>query len=247
MNISELEKRMEIHGKVVKCTMAAPFDNETEVYYMKNKKRSTKKIVSLMAAAAILACIGTAFAAGGLGGWFSAPSAHFDSIEDGTDITEELGFAPILIERFENGYSYSSGNAADNTITDDDGSVKEEFKSAFFTYEKDGDELWFSQDRSDSVNVEKGELMSTVDGIDIYYYSYKNKIVPADYEMTAEDIAAEESGELIFSWGSDTVQESVVQSAQWRMGDIACCLVQMDGKLSADELVAMAEEAIKAM
>lgn len=245
MNISELEKRLEIHGKVVKCTMAAPFNTETEVCYMKSKKRSTKKIISLMAAAAVLACLATAFAVGGLSGWYSGSTARIDSIEDSAALTETLGFEPVLIEEFENGYSYSSGNAVDNSITDDDGSVKEEFKSAFFIYEKDGDELWFSQDRSDSVNVEKGELVSSVDGIDIYYCSYRNKIVPADYEKTAEDIAAEESGELIFSWGSDRVRESVVQSAEWRMGDIACCLVQMDGALSAHELTAMAEEAIK--
>lgn len=246
MNISELEKRLELHSKVVKCTMAAPFDTETEVYYMKNKKHSTKKVVSLIAAAAVLACLGTAFAAGGLGGWYSSATTEFESVYDSAPIAEELGFAPVLIDVFENGYSYSSGRAADNTITEDDGKVKEEFKSAFFIYEKDGDQVWFSQDRSDSINVEKGELVSTVDGVDIYYYSYNNKIVPADYEMTDEDIAAEESGELIFSWGSDDVREAVVQSVQWRVGDIAFTLVQMDGALSADELTAMAEEAIMA-
>lgn len=246
MNISELEKRLEIHGKVVKCTMAAPFNTETEVCYMKSKKRSTKKIISLMAAAAVLACLATAFAAGGLGGWYSGSSAGIDSIEDSAALTETLGFEPVLIEEFENGYSYSSGNAVDNTITDDDGSVKEEFKSAFFTYEKDGDEVWFSQDRSTGINVEKGELMSSVDGIDIYYYSYKNKIVPADYVMSAEDIAAEESGELIFSWGSDTVRQFVVQAVEWRSGGIAYMLMQTDGALTADELIAMAKEVIAA-
>lgn len=246
MNISELEKRLELHGKVVKCTMAAPFDMETEVCYMKNKKHSTKKILSLIAAAAVLACLGTAFAAGGLGGWYSSSTAEIASIHDSAPLAEKLGFAPVLIERFENGYSYVDGHIVDNTITEDDGSVKEEFKSAFFTYEKDGDEVWFSQDRSDSVNVEKGELVSTVDGVDVYYYSYNNKFVPEDYEMTEADIAAQESGKLIFSWGSDEVKESVVQSVEWRQGDIAFTLMQVDGALSADELTAMAEEAVSA-
>ena len=82
------------------------------------------------------------------------------------------------------------------------------------------------------------------------------------YERTAEDagyveymtvvgdtvirVGQRERGELIFSWGSDKVQLSVVQSVEWRMGDIACCLTQLDGALSAEELVAMAEEAINA-
>lgn len=246
MNLYELEKRLELHGKVVKCTMAAPFDNETEVYCMKNKKRSTKKLVSLLAAAAALVCLTTAFAAGGLSGWYSSPTAEFDNVYDSAPIAEKLGFAPVLIDRFENGYSYASGKAVDNTVTGDDGSVMEEFKSAFFIYEKGRDEVWFSQDRSAGINVEKGELTATVDGVDIYFYSYNNKIVPEDYEMTEEDIAAEKTGELIFSWGSDQVKETVVQCVEWRVDDIAYMLMQIDGALSADELTAMAKEAIAA-
>lgn len=246
MNLSELEKRLELHGKVVKCTMAAPFGTETEVYYMNNKKRNRKKLLSLIAAAAVLAGLTTAFAAGGLGGWHSYHADRIDSITDSAPVAEKLGFEPVLIESFENGYIYADGSVMDNTVTEDDGSVREEFKSAFFIYEKEGDEVWFSQDRSDSINVEKGELAATVDGIDLYYYSYNNKVVPEDYERTAGDIAAEESGELIISWGSDTVRQFVVQAVEWRSGGIAYMLMQTDGALTADELIAMAKEVIAA-
>ena len=246
MNMDRFEMKLRAHSARVKDSMAAPFDHETEVFYMKNSKISYKKVISIIAAAAALACLATAFAAGGLGGWYSSASREFESIQDSAPIAEELGYAPILIESFKNGYSYKTGYSTDNEITDDDGSVKESFKSAYFTYEKDGDEVWFSQDRSKSVDVERGEIVATVDGIDVYYYSYTNKIVPEDYEMTEEDKAAEESGELIFSWGSDTVQVTEVCSAQWRNGDIACCLMQMGGKLSAEELTEMAIEAIEA-
>lgn len=243
MSVHELEKRLELHGKVVRCTMAAPFDDAREVYCV---KKNYKKLISLMAAAAVLACLATAFAAGGLGGWSSFRSTEFESVNDGALISEELGFAPVLIESFENGYAYASGQSVDNSVTEDDGSVKEQFKSAFFVYEKDGDEVWFSQDASESVNVEKGRLAATVDGTDIYYYSYENKAVPEDYQKTPEDIAAEERGELILSWGSDSVRQYTVQSVEWRSGNIACCLMQMDGALSEAELIAMAKECLAA-
>ncbi len=246
MNMDRFEMKLRAHSARVKNSMAAPFDQEMEELYMKNSKTSYKKVISIIAAAAALACLATAFAAGGLGGWYSSPTREFESIHDSAPIAEELGYAPVLIESFKNGYSYKTGYSTDNEITDDDGSVKESFKSAFFTYEKDGDEVWFSQDRSDSVNVEKGEIVATVDGIDVYYYSYTNKIVPEDYEMTEEDKAAEESGELIFSWGSDTVKMTEVCSAQWKDEGIAYCLMQMGGKLSAEELTEMAIEAIEA-
>jgi len=246
VNITELEKRLEIHGKVVKCTMAAPFETETEVLTMKNKKRNSGKIISVVAIAAVLACLTTAFAAGGLGGWHSHYSSEFDNVYDNAPIAEKLGFAPVLIDEFENGYRFVDGKIADNEITDEDGSIKEEFRSAFMTYARDDDEVWFSQDRSDSVNVDKGELMDTVDGTDIYYYGYTNKLVPEDYEMTEEDRAAEESGELVFSWGSDGVAVMEVQSVQWKADGVAYMLMQMDGELTAAELTAMAEEAIRA-
>lgn len=242
--MTEFEKRLEIHGKVVKCTMAAPFDAEMEVLLMKNKKRNSRKIISIVAIAAVMACLTTAFAAGGLGGWHSMHTDEFYNVYNSAPIAEELGFAPALIDSFENGYSFVKGTAADNQITADDGSIKEEFKSVMFTYEKDGDELWFSQDRSDSVIVDKGELMDTVDGIDIYYYGYTNKIVPEDYQMTEEDMAAEKSGELVFSWGSDEVMLMEIRSVQWKADGIAYMLMQMDGELTADELTGMAKEAI---
>lgn len=246
MNTTELEKRLEKHARIVKDTMAAPFDAEMEVLLMKNKKISSKKIISLIAIAAVLACLTTAFAAGGLGGWHSHHTSKFDNIHNNAPLAKELGFAPVLIERFENGYSFVDGTISDNQITDDDGSVKEEFRSAFMTYARGDDELMFSQDRSDSVVVDKGEIMGAVDGIDIYYYGYTNKFVPEDYQMTEEDKAAEESGELIFSWGSDEVMVKEIRSVQWKADGIACMLMQMDGKLTADELTEMAKEAIAA-
>lgn len=89
-----------------------------------------------------------------------------------------------------------------------------------------------------------GNVIKTADGTDIYYYSYTNKIVPADYKMTDEDKKAEADGELIFSSGSSDIQISEVQSVTWVKGNIQYQLMQMDGALSRDELAEMAEEVI---
>ena len=217
------------HAARVKGTMTSPFRYETEEFFM--RKKSHRKTMLLVAVAAAFLLSISALAAGFIPGWFSASTGEATAPE---------------LESFENGYAYASGQSMDNSVTEDDGSVKEQFKSAFFVYEKDGDEVWFSQDASESVNVEKGRLAATVDGIDIYYYSYENKAVPEDYQKTPEDIAAEERGELILSWGSDSVRQYTVQSVEWRRGNIACCLMQMDGALSEAELIAMAKECLAA-
>ena len=63
--------------------------------------------------------------------------------------------------------------------------------------------------------------------------------------MTDEDKKAEENGELVFSWGSAEVDIIEVQSVTWSENGTHYLLMQMDGKLSADELTDMAAEAIE--
>lgn len=74
---------------------------------------------------------------------------------------------------------------------------------------------------------------------------YTNKLVPPDYKLTDEDKKAKENGELVFSYGSDKVEIIEVQSAVWTEDGVHYLLMQMDGKLSADELADMAAEAIE--
>ncbi len=63
--------------------------------------------------------------------------------------------------------------------------------------------------------------------------------------MTDDDKKAEENGELVFSYGSSKVEISEVQSVSWRNNGIQYQLLQIDGKLSAKELVDMAAEVIR--
>ena len=105
-------------------------------------------------------------------------------------------------------------------------------------------EVLFSQDKVNSQVETNGEVVANVDGVDVYYHSYTNKLVPPDYKMTDEDKKAEETGELVFSYGSSKVEIKEIQSVSWKKDDMNYQLLQIDGKLSADELVEMAKEVI---
>lgn len=252
MKITELEKRLYRHADAVKSSMAAPFDTEfgemLEFSPEHEERTSTvmrsKRIVSIIAIAAVFACLATAFAAGGLGGWFSGTEKVYDELPSKAQYIEDVGYAPILIESFENGYAYKTGQVMNNEIYNDAGDVTDTFKSAIFSYERDGDEVIFSQDKIQTDKVPQGSVVTDVDGCKIYYHSYTNVVVPEDYELNEEEKAAEERGELIFSYGSDEILEYTVQSAQWAEDGVQFMLMQMNGRLSADELVAMAKEAI---
>ena len=230
---------------------ACPIQNERKSVTMKlnaikSNTRSKKKI-SVIAAVAVLALGTTVFAASGIiSKWYSSSSSdpEYKSLPTAQQVKKDIGYDAVLISEFENGYAFKDGSIVNNDLADEDGNSVEKFKSVSFDYEKNGDTVIFSQDKFNSKIDMDGNVIKTVDGTDIYYYSYTNKIVPADYKMTDEDKKAEADGELVFSSGSSDVQISEVQSVTWVKDNIQYQLMQMDGALSRDELAEMAEEVI---
>ena len=230
---------------------ACPIQNERKSVTMKlnaikSNTRSKKKI-SVIAAVAVLALGTTVFAASGIiSKWYSSSSSdpEYKSLPTAQQVKKDIGYDAVLIGEFENGYAFKDGSIVNNDLADEDGNSVEKFKSVSFDYEKNGDTVIFSQDKFNSKIDMDGNVIKTVDGADIYYYSYTNKIVPADYKMTDEDKKAEADGELVFSSGSSDVQISEVQSVTWVKDNIQYQLMQMDGALSRDELAEMAEEVI---
>ncbi len=212
------------------------------------KLMKSKKKMALIAVAATLVLGITGFAASGIiSQWFSSSSAipDYDSLPTAEQVKKDIGYDAVLIESFENGYTFDNGNIINNNLTDENNNSIEKFKSVMFRYEKDGDVVNFSQDKYDSDMETVGDVVATVNGVDIFYPSYTNKIVPSDYKMTEEDKKAEANGELVFSYGSSKVEIKEVQSVLWSEGGIQYSLMQIDGKLSADELVEMAKEIIE--
>lgn len=230
----------EIQNRILEKLKKA--DYRKEGLYMKSNKK-----ISLIAIAAALALGVTVFATSGIvTTWFSSSSSNpeYKSLPSAEQVKSDIGYEPVLIDTFENGYTFKNGSVINNNLTDESGNSVEKFKSVSFKYEKNGDRVIFSQDKFNSELDTDGEIISTVSGTDIYYFSYTNKIVPPDYKLTDEDKKAEENGELVFSYGSSEVEIREVQSVTWIKDGIQYQLLQIDGKLSADDLVNMAEEII---
>ncbi|MBQ2896196.1 MAG: hypothetical protein IJE26_05760, partial [Oscillospiraceae bacterium] len=192
-------------------------------------RKTHKKTLFLVAVAAVCLLSVTALAAGYVPGWCSHS-------------TGEAKTPPALTD-FENGYAYESGQNFTNEITGEDGSV-DTFESVSYVYERNGEEVWFSQDKPAKPIAPMGVFLESVEGIDLYYYCYTNVAVPADYELTEADKAAEAAGEIIFSYGSEKVTRMEIQSLQWSDHGVLSCLMQMDGSLTPEELAAMAKEII---
>lgn len=208
----------------------------------------SKKKIALITVAATMALGITVFAVSGITSqWFSSSSSipDYKTIPTAEQVAKDIGYEAVAIDEFENGYKFDNGSIVDNALADETGNVAEKFKSVSFRYEKDGDEVIFSQDKFNSTVETSGEVISNIDDIDVYYFNYTNKLVPGDYQMTEEDKKAEENGELVFSYGMDEVTVSEVQSVSWLKDGMYYQLMQIDGKLSVDELAEMAKEIIE--
>ena len=213
----------------------------------KGKKKMTKKrILAIALAATMLLGITVMAATGIITNWYSGSSQkpEYTKLPTIEQCKKDVGYEAILIDTFFNGYTFKKGDIVENRLEDNTGKTVESFKSICFNYEKGGDEVIFSQDRFTSPIDQSGTIIAEAEGIKIYYTSYANKFVPANYQMTEEDKHAEEKGELVFSYGTENVDIINVQSISWVDGDMHYELMQMDGELSKMELIEMAKEAI---
>ena len=94
--------------------------------------------------------------------------------------------------------------------------------------------------------IPSGDIIATVNGTNLYYVHYINKLVSDDYELTEQDKKDQASGKVVFSYGDSAsqIEVSQVQSVNWNKDGIQYDLLQIDGKLSAGELADMAREVI---
>lgn len=208
----------------------------------------SKKKIALVTAALVMVLGVTVSAAGNgiITSWFSSNSGtpDYKSLPTVEQAVKDVGYAPVLVESFSNGYTFSNGHVVSNDLRDDNNNSVEKFKSFTFNYAKGDDEIIFSQSKFNSEMEISGDLISSENGIDIYFSGYTGKIVPVDYKLTEADKEAEENGELVFSYGSREVSVSEVKGVNWNMGDMRFCFTQIDGKLSDNDLVQMAKEII---
>ena len=159
---------------------------------------------------------------------------------------KDAGFVPVLKEKFANGYTFMQGSLVSNQFLDEENLPVEEYKSLDFLYGEDGDTVYLEQEKYLTETTEKFPPQETrdIEGVTLSYYSGRHKFVPEGYVPTEEEQKAVETGELSFGYGDADVEisERKTQILLWQDGEIRYSLFQMDGKLSADELFAMAEE-----
>lgn len=216
-----------------------------EIPHMSGK--NIRRTIVLIAAVMMLLTVSAYALNGTVACWGTAKSSYyysFESLPSSAKLEKELGYLPAITAEFENGYALRSGSIFYGAFFDADYNELERFKEMTVNYFKDGDKLIYTVRRFDTPTEMGGDIIADVDGVPVKYNAYNNKLVPEDYELTDEDKAAKESGELIFSWGIDNIDIVRVQGVNWEQDGVFYGFTQIDGKLTPEELVSMAAELI---
>lgn len=200
-------------------------------------------------AAAIVALLGiTVFASSVL---VKSRSGHtsiipdYYSIPSRQTLQKDIGIQLNVVDTFSNGYSFKSGNITHNEDYDEDGNVFEKYDGLVCRYERGGNSVHLYVDSSIAGNqMDDIETAETYKGCELKYYSYTNKLVPGNYELTEQDKKDRDSGKYVFSFGSSEVEIIEVQGLGAEYGGLSYSFVSTDNGITKDELIQMAKEVI---
>lgn len=216
------------------------------------KKFSVKKAVLAVAAVALVGSV-TVAAAGRLASMEGHSNLN-DQVKDYSalaGVEKEVGFDFPSVEEFSNGFRFVSALPTDNSDYDEDGNVLSSYKAVDLTYTDGAQNVSAYIYQSRSYGEEAAEAPGVVpvwqgekNGISLTVTRTVYKFVPADYELTEEDIQAQENGSVVFSYGSSEVQEQVSYNCSFEKDGLSYDVMGFDLTMEPEQLAEMAAELV---
>ena len=151
-------------------------------------------------------------------------------------------------ESFSNGFFFKECWPIHESGVDDEGNRTQLATAVSLTYQKEGmADVNLNQSQAVGGMEERvGEGNSHQDGEITYYYNLDHyKFVPPSYELSEEEQAAVDAGELYVSYGTDQVVENEISSVSWTSGGVLYVLQSFDTSLTESEMVEMAKEVME--
>ena len=211
-------------------------------------RRIKLRRIAILAAAVVMLLSVTVIAANiilGSRGGHSSNIPSYYSIPSKDTMLKDTGIAPSIPESFSSGFVFDSGYIMYNEDFDTEGNSVQEYKGLQFDYKKDGAKITAFIDAAIAgVQVKDPDMTKSYKGSELLYYSYINKLVPPDYQPTAEDQQAERDGSVVLSYGTEKIEMHHVQGIAWEYQGLNYELLAMDIDISEDTLFEMAKEMI---
>lgn len=219
----------------------------------KHMKKFSVKLVGAVCAVFVLSAMTVLAASGVLGGWVGGNIAG-TRVTNYTQMTErllpELEFSPRLVEEFSNGFEFVRGELGETQAMDDEGNrFGKVYKDLVLDY-KNADgvllALYMGNEPADEESAPGVVATREVGDVLLEYREMAYLFVPPGYELSDEDMAAEERGEMYISVGSSEVERQLNCGVQWTVDGVNYNLFGWDLTLGADAMLDMAEEMLTA-
>lgn len=215
-------------------------------------KRFSKRRVMILAAAMCLIGSMAVAAAGKVTGYVTSTNTNqvdYKTAEDVAKAEHKLGVPAKAVAAFENGYTFYRGFFTEVEGRDDSGQTVTVIPEVNLDYRMGGKHFTINILNASHVNEEEGKRAEkmTVGDMTLTYNQDTYKFVVPDYQITEEEQAAVDQGDLFVSYGAskNTVEE--VNYLRWEQNGAEYTLMTMgENFLSKEELVEMAKEMIAA-
>ena len=206
----------------------------------KEKERGSMKFFNkkvLVAAAIVCFSTVTAFAAAKLNGIQGESCTEFYDYAKVEQAEKKLGFDAKTVESFQNGYVFENGGRGTSEGIDENGNgMGKKYKNLTLAYKNDAGNLL-------ALTIEKGSPVADAgEEVSEGYVSQLYKFVPPSYELTEEDKEKEAKGEVVISYGTEKVQENIVENYDWQEGDLYYSLTGFDCEFGEEGMKEMVKE-----
>lgn len=225
--------------------------------FKNERSTSMKWNIKKVAVAALGVCLltgGVCYAAEQMAQYYvssSAPSDYQTDFSAVDSCAKEAGLDVNALETFANGYTFAEVGVDNTAAIGEEDQKLYEFSELVLRYEKEGlpSISIFAEDAAYYGDTDEGLIYDAVrecDGVEIKCYTVTNKFVPIDYELTDEDNANMENPNYNLAFGSSEVEIKQLMSVTWEKDGVHYHLFGFDLPLSAEEMLDMAEEMLRA-
>ena len=181
--------------------------------------------------------------------WIGHTNLKYKTFPSQERIFKDLGFVPKYTESLPGGFEYANGGIGESKLSDDDGSILTKTKDVDLGYKRKNGKstlnLSITQVEEKFLDREESQLVGDLNGINLYYYQQDYKFVPADYELTEEDIRKMEAGELEISYGASDISLSNIQGLSWYEDGLQYMIMGGNFGFTVEEMIDMATHIIQ--
>ena len=225
--------------------------NQEREETMKNKVIRFKKSRRLAVIVASFVLLGSLTALGVTMGksWVGHSNHKYKTFPSQETILKDVGFIPKYTESLPGGFEYDNGGIGESTLSDDTGDILTQTKDIMLGYKRANEKatlgLIIEQIGEEFLDNKESQLVGNLGGINLYYYNQDYKFVPPNYELTEEDVKAQEKGELEISYGADETSIDNVQGLSWYEDGLQYMIMGSDYNFTVEEMIEMATVILK--